>query len=313
MQIAYIVNPIAGSGRAQRVWAKLAARHPHVAEHAHFTRGPGHGEEIAAQLAEEGCEAVVAVGGDGTLHEVLNGVLRATSKPCVGVIPAGTGNDFARSVSLPRDPEKALEVCQRGQAEPIDVGLVNGRAYINVAGFGFDAAVAEEVASRSNKGATGPIPYLMAVLHQLITFRPRQLSIHMDDQVIEAPVLFGAVGNGSTYGGGMKICPRARVDDGLLDLCVAGDFGPFETLVNLLKVFRGSHVTHPKCQYFRAQRVVVDGDPSVRVHADGQLLGGLPVTFEILPQAVRFLMGPAFQRSQEETRKESERDFRLHA
>lgn len=313
MKIAYIVNPTAGSGRAERVWARLAANHPQIAKEAHFTRAPGDGEEMAAKLVAAGCEALVAVGGDGTLHETLNGALRSSPNPLIGIIPAGTGNDFARSVSLPRDPERALAICLSGEAQPIDVGLVNGRAYINVAGFGFDAAVAEEVASRSVKGATGPIPYLMAVFHQLKTFRPRPLSIRFDDQVIEAPVLFGAVGNGSTYGGGMKICPHARVDDGALDLCLAGDLGPVETLVNLVKVFRGLHLDHPKCSYHRAQKIVVEGDPLVRVHADGQLLGNLPATFEIRPQAIRFLMGPASTPAHPRPESRLERDLRLDA
>src|SRR5690606_18260107 len=97
----------------------------------------------------------------------------------------------------------------------------------------------------------------------------------------QGPVLFGAVGNGSTYGGGMRICPRARVDDGALDLCIAGDLGRLETLANLVKVFRGAHLNHPKCSYRRARHIVVDGDPSILVHADGQLIGRLPVTFEM--------------------------------
>ena len=314
MKTAYIINPAAGLGRAKSVWQRLVANHPELAHDALITQRPGDGETVAAMAAQKGYKAVIAVGGDGTLHEVLNGALKSTPAPVVGIIPAGTGNDFARSVSLPRDPESALRVCRGGRVAEIDIGLVNGRAFINVAGFGFDAAVAEEVAQRSGKGATGTIPYLIAVFNQLKTFRPRQLSIQADGELIKGPVLFGAIGNGSTYGGGMRICPRARVDDGVLDLCLAGDLGPFETLLNLAKVFRGTHLNHPKCSYRRARHITVDGDPSVLVHADGQLIGRLPVTFELQAKTVRFLMGPAFEPSSPVRKAEgSEREFGLDA
>jgi len=297
VKIAYIVNPVAGSGRSWSVWQRLVARHPELERDAVVTQGPHDAERLAQEAADKGYEAVVAVGGDGTLHEVLNGALQSRRTPAVGVIPAGTGNDFARSATLPRDPERAYQVCRLGRAEPIDVGLVNGRAFINVAGFGFDAAVAEEVIRRSvegGKSGSGAIPYLLAVFNQLRTFRPRELRIEVDGHAETSRVLFGAVGNGSTYGGGMKICPHAKVDDGVLDLFIGGDLGPFETLINLAKVFRGSHVHHPKCRYQKAWKVVVDGDPSVRVHADGQLMGALPVTVEVRPRAIRFLMSPEF-------------------
>src|SRR5690606_38700939 len=183
VKIAYIVNPVAGSGRSWSVWQRLVARHPELERDAVVTQGPHDAERLAQEAADKGYEAVVAVGGDGTLHEVLNGALQSRRTPAVGVIPAGTGNDFARSATLPRDPERAYQVCRLGRAEPIDVGLVNGRAFINVAGFGFDAAVAEEVIRRSVEGGktgSGAIPYLLAVFNQLRTFRPRELRIEVD-------------------------------------------------------------------------------------------------------------------------------------
>lgn len=294
VKVAYVVNPAAGLGRGKSVWQRLVAHHPELAKDALVTGKPGDGESLAEKALKRGYDAVVAVGGDGTLHEVLNGALQATSAPLVGLIPAGTGNDFARGVSLPRNPVGALEVIRSGHVHEIDVGLVNGRAFINVAGFGFDAAVAQEVAARTGKGASGAIPYLLAVLHQLRTFRAKELVIDADGARCQGPVFFGAVGNATTYGGGMRICPHARVDDGTLDLCFARDLGRLETVLNLAKVFRGTHLSHPKCSYRRARRIVVDGDRSVLVHADGQLLGSLPVTFEIRPKAVRFLMAEAF-------------------
>jgi len=296
VRIAYIVNPVAGTGRAWAVWRRLVAKHPRLEQDALVTQEPNDAQRIVPKAVDKGYDAVVAVGGDGTLHEVLNGALESRRVPAIGVIPAGTGNDFARSISLPRDPERAYQACLSGRVEPIDVGLVNGRPYINVAGFGFDAAVADEVIRRAASGrrGSGTIPYLLAVFNQLRRFRPRALSIETDGSVRSGRILLGAVGNGSTYGGGMRICPRAKVDDGTLDFCVVGDLGPLQTALNLAKVFTGSHLSHPKCLYQQASKIAVDGDPSVQVHADGQLMGTLPVTFEIRPRAIRFLVGPHF-------------------
>lgn len=297
VNVAYVVNPAAGLGRGKSVWQRLVSHHPDLEKDAFVTQKPGDGESLAEKAFRRGYDAVIAVGGDGTLHEVLNGALQVVETPLIGLIPAGTGNDFARGVYLPRDPVSALQTSRNGRVCEIDIGLVNGRAFINVAGFGFDAAVAQEVASRTGKGASGAIPYLLAVFNQLRRYRPTEVSIQVDDERMEAPVFLGAVGNGSTYGGGMRICPRARVDDGQLDLCVATDLGRLETIMNLVKVFRGSHLTHPKCVYRRARRITVDGDRSVLVHADGQLLGSLPVTFEIEAKSIRFIMGDAFSPS----------------
>lgn len=313
VKIAYVINPTAGLGRARGIWQRLVAKHPELAQDAHITQKPGEGEALAAMAVSQGYDAVVAVGGDGTLHEVLNGALQSTSAPLIGLIPAGTGNDFARGVSLPRDPEQALSLSRNGHVHEIDIGLVNGRAFINVAGFGFDAAVAQEVAARTGKGAAGAIPYLLAVFNQLKRFRPKELTIRADGELYKAPVLFGAVGNGSTYGGGMRICPHARVDDGALDLCIGGDLGRVETILNLAKVFRGTHLSHPKCTYRKARHVVVEGDPSILVHADGQLIGRLPVTFEVRAKKIRFIMPQTFSPSPIERVDSSEGNLGLDA
>lgn len=289
MEIAYILNPVAGRGRAGKVWRSLLEADPSLADRVFCTGEPGAAEDLARKAALQGASAVVAVGGDGTLHEVVNGLIGLDRPPAVGVIPCGTGNDFARSAGLPRTPLRALEVCKAGYTRRIDVGRANGRAFINVAGFGFDAAVAKEAAARTGGGPTGAIPYLLAVFRLVGTYRPTEVTITVDGRAFRTPVLFGAVGNGSTYGGGMKICPQAAVDDGFFELCLAHDLRPGETLANLARVFFGTHIAHPKCTYRRAQRVDVEGPPEVPLHADGQILGHLPARFELLPRAIPFL------------------------
>lgn len=290
MKILYVINPIAGGGRAQPIWERLCAAHPEIREHACMTRAPQEAETLAAQAESRGYEGVVAVGGDGTLHEVINGIYRTGAKLAVGHIPCGTGNDFARSYGLPRDPEAAWRNLTQGRAVPIDLGMIGDRVFINVAGFGFDAAVAAEVAKRTvgSKGR-GALPYLIAVLKLLRTYRPQPMTVSIDGEQTELPIFFGAIGNGSTYGGGMRICPTALCDDGTFHVCLAGDFTPIEALANLLKVFWGGHISHAKCTYRTAREVTIEGPPDVLVHADGQMIGGLPISFRILPQAIRLL------------------------
>lgn len=288
MKILYVVNPTAGRGRAHKTWERLTRRYPDIADHVRVTNAPGEAECFAA--AADGYDAVVAVGGDGTLHEVVNGVMRSESPVAVGHIPCGTGNDFARSIRLPKDPERAWQVCQRGHTVMIDVGMVNDRAFLNVAGFGFDAAVAQEVTERAETTkATGTIPYLAAVFKLLRTYRPRPLGLEIDGKQMTAPIFFGAIGNGSTYGGGMKICPGAECQDGLFHVCLAGDFSRAEALINLVRVFWGGHVNHRKCTYLTAREITVHGDPTVLVHADGQMIGSLPVSLRVIPRALKFI------------------------
>lgn len=287
----FIVNPAAGGGRAQRFWRRLLARA--APADVCFTEGPGHGEALALAACSEGRTELIAVGGDGTLSEVINGCMRwaanGIAAPAVGVIPCGTGNDFARGLGLPLAPAAALAAYERCTQVPLDVGRIGERFFVNVAGFGFDAAVADDVLKRTGSRPAGTAVYLASVFRMLRRYRPRELHIVADGTTFSGRFLFGAIGNGSTYGGGMRVCPRAKTADGRLDLCLAGNLGPVETLANLLSVYRGGHLSHPKCSYRQVQRVIVEGDPAVMVHADGELIGRLPIEVHVVPGALRLL------------------------
>ncbi len=296
MRVLFIVNPIAGGGRAEKAARFLQTELKSVrGVESDFkrTREAGHAESMALDGVRHGCTRVVAVGGDGTLHEVVNGILAASSLearpdplPSIGLIPCGTGNDFARGMGLYSTAHSALQtVLDEGDIN-IDVGLINDRAFVNVAGFGFDAKVAKLVTERY-QGKRSALPYLVTALRTLKSYAPTMLHIEVDGVAREARALLGAVGNASTYGGGMKICPKAVAHDGQLDLCLVEDVTKLETVVNLARVFRGSHLSHPKCSYTQATRISVSADEDVLVHADGQMLGTLPVTFSILPGALR--------------------------
>lgn len=294
MRRMFIVNPASGGGRTARAWESFCRREAFDAGDITYTEAPGHGEELAERAADDGYDAVIAVGGDGTLNEIVNGCMRhaGTDKqlPAVGLIPSGTGNDFARGMGIARTMTRALDGCLTHSAVPIDLGKIGERYFVNVAGFGFDAEVAVDVSRRTGSKPAGTLPYVISVMRQLRTYRAKKIRLTADGEAFQSTVLFGAVGNASTYGGGMRVCPLAIADDGLFDLCLAGDLTRIETLVNLIRVFKGTHVTQPKFTYRRFRHLRVDGDPSVRVHADGQIAGTLPLEIRVVPHAISMLL-----------------------
>ncbi len=282
-----VVNPAAGAGRVARDWRRLAgdARRCFPFEE-RWTTAPGDATDIAAAAAADGFSRILSVGGDGTLHEVVNGA--AGTGLAVGVLPLGTGNDFARCTGLLRPARPLLEGLARGGTRLIDLGRVHDRYYVNIAGAGFDAEVARQVNAMASK-ASGTIPYLLTAVRLAFVYQPPAITITLDDLPPLGPEtrLLVAVGNTRAYGGGMRVCPQAKVDDGLLDVLMVGDLRRWATLGLLPKVFLGAHLGHPAVDYAQARSVRLDGPANVALHADGEVLGGLPATFSVLPGALR--------------------------
>lgn len=286
-----IVNPVAGGGRAARAIESLAPPEAVV----RITTRPGEAEELAA--AAHGHDRVIAVGGDGTVQEVVNGLLAQPSPPALGLVPLGTGNDLARSLGLPREPRAAWDVAADGDLRAIDVGrAVNGdgvgRWFASAGGIGFDAQVAAAMAQRRGWQASRA-GYLMTTLLELRRFANCQLRVTVDDETFECAALFVAAANGAYYGGGMCIAPGAKVDDGRLDICVVGDISRRTALRQLPNLYRGTHVGHPAVSMHAAARLRIDGAPETRIHLDGEPFGGLPLTVEVHPGALRVASLPA--------------------
>jgi len=285
MKTMVIVNKVAAHGRAATTWdliRPVISRQGHEYDWAETER-PGHATELARGAVDGGYQRIIALGGDGTIHETVNGM--AGTNVILGVIPAGTGNDFAKSLDLPRSPLAALAAIDSGRVRRIDLARANDRYYVNVGGVGFDAEVAGE-ANRIPKYIQGAFAYLVAILRILPRYDPVPLRIELDGQRLEERCLLVAAGNGRYTGGGLKICPGAAPDDGLLDVIVGGNFGKMETLAVLPRVFSGTHVTHPKVTSYQASRVTINSAIPLLVYADGEILGQTPVTFEVIPGAL---------------------------
>jgi len=284
-----IVNPTAGGGRAARLvpWLRerLAARPDARVE---VTARAGDAERWTSSFGTADPGRVVAVGGDGTVQEVVNGIMAAGHDgTSLGIVPVGTGNDLARSLALPRDPGAAWTVAVGRGERPMDLmratsGDGRERWFGAAGGIGFDAQVAAAMAARSawQRGRAG---YLVTTLAQLRRFDNRSVELTLDGVASTARVLFVAVANGEFYGGGMRIAPGARVDDGMLDICVVGNMSRLTALGQLANLYRGTHVNHPQVEMRRARSVAISGASATLVHLDGEPFGGLPVRIELQP------------------------------
>ncbi len=285
MNVAVIVNPAAGRGRGRKTWEQLrpmAAASEHTIE-VFDTRQAGDAIRLAAEAAAAGADRVIALGGDGTLYEAVNGLVG--TRASFGVVPAGTGNDFCKPMRIPTDPEAALAVALGAHTIKVDVGRAWDRYFLNSAGIGFDAEVCRET-NAIPKYFGGTIPYLVGVAKVLARFRPRPVTVDIDGHITQATITLLAVGNGQYYGGGMRIAPHASLTDGLFDIITAGNLSLPELLAAVPRIYSGNHLRLPKVQETRGQRLTVTSDYPLAVHLDGEVAGTLPVTIEILPGAL---------------------------
>jgi len=291
--VVFLVNPASDNGRTGRRWPELAHRAARLGLEGEtlFSEHAGHLIALAAEAVDRGASLVVAVGGDGTLNEVVNGAVGDEGPaPAVGAILTGRGRDAARNFALRCDPRAAAQRLVDGEEHAVDLVRADwpdgGRRWVlNAAGAGFDAAVAARAASA---GGTGTLPYLAAVLTTISAHEPVSAEIEADAARAWSGRLTAAViANGAYYGGGMKIAPAADGADGRLDLVVLGDLGRLELLRWLPTVYGGGHLRCAKVSARPARRVRVTAARPLPVHVDGEAAPPTPVTFTVVPRALR--------------------------
>ncbi len=308
--IFVVVNPTAAYGKTSMRWAAIqdAMRGQGLEFTAALTERRGHAAELARQAAADGFRLIVAVGGEGTLFEIANGLLAVTGRVdesvALGILPSGTGSDFARTVGIPRDAVAAVArlvgdktitmdlgylECRRlpppGQAPDPDAPPVK-RYFMNVAGLGFDGEVIERV-ERGSKAIGGTIPYLTNLFASLLAYRNKNVTISYDGRTLAGRFNSVVCANGAYFGGGMFIAPKARLDDGVFDLVLLGDFTKPEIVANLPSLYKGTHLSHPKVTLLHAKEVRVESRERALVQADGELVGMGPAIFRVIPQALR--------------------------
>lgn len=283
-RIALLVNPIAGRGRGARLLEPVTGylRDGGSAVDVVLGRDADEAFDRVRDRVARGVDALVAVGGDGLVNLALQ-VVGGTEIP-LGVVPAGTGNDIARALGVPlRDPLAASAAVSAGRTRTVDLGRANGRWFAGVLGSGFDSMVNERANRMSWPG--GRSRYNLAIAAELRTFRPVPFSLELDGRPWQTHAMLVAVGNGSSYGGGMLVCPGARMDDGMLDLTVLGPISKPEFLRVFPSVYKGTHVNHPAVTVRRAREVCLTAD-GVTAYADGERVSLLPVRCEAVPAAL---------------------------
>ena len=300
-----LVNPVSGRGQALRRQPEIARlldaqgmRHRFAVSLFHE-----HAIDLVADAVRTGCRRVLVAGGDGSLNEALNGILRQQEVPAdrvlLATLPVGTGNDWARSHGVPRDWPAAVALAARGHSALHDVGAADfdggtRRWFLNVAGLGFDAAVVERKMARG----FGPLAYMLGLLGALWSYRPVSVRISHDGAAprnARILVLFAALGR--HCGGGMLIAPRAMADDGLFDSVLVHAMSRLEVLANLRKLFDGTLPEHPKVDTAPCGTLRIEAQAMLGVEADGELVGHTPVTFRVVPHAVRVVIPEPSQQS----------------
>lgn len=284
---ALIVNPSAGGGRALKVLAEaereLDARR--MVFRVERTRSPEHGIDIALD-ALDAREIPVVMSGDGLLG-AIGGAMAGSNSP-LGLIPAGRGNDLARSLGIPTDPAEAVRCLDEGNVRSIDVGEANGRRFLGIASFGFDSE-ANRIANEA-KLFKGTMVYAYAALRALAGWKPARFSLVEGGVQRRFSGYTVAIANNSYYGGGMKVAPDADLSDGLLDVVVISEIGKFRFLMNLPKVFKGTHIDDEVVETWKTSSIEVKASRPFTIYADGDPLTDLPARLRVLPSALEMIV-----------------------
>jgi YegS/Rv2252/BmrU family lipid kinase len=291
-----IVNLIAGQGHCKEIFPQVKAELDRrgLDYDLHFTNEPLEAIDVAQMVIEAGFTHIVAMGGDGTINEVANGILNSKSSYPLGVIPAGNGNDFVRMTGIPADPMRAIDTLVSGKERTIDLGHVVGERYfVNGLGIGIDAQVARDVLKMER--LRGTVAYLYAAIKEVIRFKAFPVKLTGTDWTEERNFISLGIANSKYAGGGFKLAPRAEIDDGLVDIVAIEDFSSrFKRLINLPKARKGTHLTLNEVHYHQDRSVTISSSAKLIAHIDGEVyrLPKSPFEVAIAPKALQVIVPP---------------------
>ncbi|HEY0368412.1 MAG TPA: diacylglycerol kinase family protein [Chthoniobacterales bacterium] len=262
----------------------------------HFTARAGEATELAREAVAQGCETIIAAGGDGTLNEVINGIAEHTQNVIIGLVPLGTGNDFARMLTLPAGVADCVDLLRDADTRAVDLVRVTSdrvRYFINVSAGGFSGAV-DDALTPEIKQRWGPLAYLRCAAEALPKLEPYRTQITLDDSTTTEFDLYNVViANGRYVAGGTPIAPAALIDDGLLDVVLVPAHEAGDLAVTAAQIALGQHLESERIIFRRAAKVAITSTPGISFNVDGELIGSEPAVFEVLPRAVQFLAGAA--------------------
>ncbi len=298
-----IVNPESNKGKTRKRWNQIKeGLKSFLKEFKYeFTEKPLQAIEISRAAIKEGMQLIVGVGGDGTINEIANGFYEdekiINPETSLGIVPSGTGCDFTRSLNIPKGLKNALKVVTQAPSSLIDIGKVRytnhagedeERYFLNVSDFGIGGEVVKKVdENRMQRNASS---YLKCLVSTFITYKNKRLKLRIDDEDLPLEdYLIGTISNGRIFGKGMKIAPTAKLDDGLFDVVLVKGMKMVEFFRNVWRIYTGTHLTHPKISLIRGSKIEAiseNREDEVLIEVDGEQVGKLPATFEIVPRNI---------------------------
>ena len=297
--VVFVVNPASANGSTGRRWPEIARRAATAGLEgdALISTRAGEVADLTAQAAGDGARLIVAVGGDGTVFEAVNGLMRAGAGTEVelAILPRGTGKDFMRTFEIPGNLDRAIAIAKNGEARTIDVGHAtyvawNGAEeeawFANFGGAGISGAIAKR-ANSSSKALGGRVAFFRATVSVFMRWTPSQMTVRVDGEERSGRMLEVLATIGKYAAGGMRVAPDASPDDGLLDALLIGDVNKADFVRTLPKMYRGTHIRHPKGEVLRGATVSIEADETLPVTLDGEQPGTTPITFGVVPDALR--------------------------
>ncbi len=292
---AVIVNPNAGKTRRKNYLEKIEnflIRYSFRFE-LFITANYQHALRLSEELISEGYRKIIAVGGDGTINEIVNGIMNSgfNKDVVLGIIPSGSGNDFVRTIGIPKNYEKAIKIIKGNFQKPVDVGQLNDQYFINTLGIGFDAKIAKT--ANKIKFVGGILKYLLALFENLKNLQTYNLAIKTDNDLFRNETILLSVGNGKFSGGGFPLTPQASPFDSVADICLVSKISKFELVKSLLMVLRSKHKKHPAVDIFQTKKIEIKSEEDVDIYLDGEI----PIlenyrrfSIRILPKRIKIIV-----------------------
>lgn len=270
-RILFIINPVAGGGKTKNIIPLIEEEMDKYKRDYDMilTKEPKEAIDLAAKNSEL-YDIIVAVGGDGTINEVSKGLLKA-GKGTLGIIPGGTGNDMIKSLGIPSNSIEALEVLNKGFKKEIDIGKIDDCSFLNISSVGFDGEVMLNH-DKFRKVIKGKASYIIAIIYTLLSYKKKKIRIDVDGKVLHQIIILLAVGNGKYYGGGLKILPMAKIDDGYFHICVISGLSTLKTLFLFPSIFKGNHLKYKKyVKVYKGKSIEIKSEEYLYINIDGEI------------------------------------------
>lgn len=284
-KIFIVWNPFAG-GNAKSLCSQLSKRLAELAiAHQVFdTIKTMSATKTISESLDETFTDLIIVGGDGTINEAINGLKHDIP---VGIIPAGTGDDFAKNVFLGKSKKERIETAINGEISRIDLGLCNDRKFVNGVGIGFDGQIVEDMITKRVGFLTGHAAYYYHVLRILASYKERTFKYQLDGKPYSKELILLTVGNGTTFGGGFKLMPKAKIKDGFLEVCEIGKVSPIRRFLNVARLSNGTHGSLKEVEFHQVKEIAVEAHDRLFAHIDGEQIGKPPFRIKVLPEALQ--------------------------